>query len=768
MANKLRGTIAIFIILCSFFLIEAGAEEIDSPVDIKADYLEYQKQKDLVYGNGHVQVTSADMFLEADEIFYNLKEETLTATGHVIGKDKTQDLSGQKVTYNLKTKQGILSYGKIYSYKWYITGPSMERQGPEKMYLPTGYMTTCDLEQPHYRIRANKIAVYPQKYLVCYHARFYVGDLPILYFPVYYQSLKKKKYTLNVYAGHNSTEGDFLKIMYGYPLTDNTYGKLYLDYMEYLGWGKGAQYEYNYPDRMTGSWYYYHIRQKERLEPPVLPEATRWNAVMSHWQRLDPTWIAQANVKVQSDQTFQKRYEEEAWRQVNNDITSYLALSKLAKTYTFRILGERRELWNEAEQEYKPDYVYAPRISFLTNQIRLPWGYSKKAPLYFSYSLEAYHLYTQAQKTYIWEGNSNLTLTNRLNLNRAMSLTPRIGVIEIGRDKTDLTDTRNVFRTQYFTGLNLRTRVTSFLDWDLGHSYTEEFKSQPFEPQGVITNRAFTALEFRFARIEKNIQPLKKQPFRYPWKSANKITFSSATVTEISTNTVTTAAADLDLLQRELSSYNEDYGYYNTVRKYSSSQSIVSYARKQFVRLRSSIGYNLIHNGYFPVDRKERFENLVNTLTLTPNDWITLTGTEEYNFIANNTQRVTTDLRLVRNDWNFVFLSTYLKGYPGRLDIQNNFELKLTPNWGLGFHTRYYVSNDNLRITGTNITERSVQLSRKLHCWEMLFSWTKYQLEEEIWVRLNVLAFPERKVGFYHSQRENGEVMEEEWNIKRQ
>jgi hypothetical protein len=771
MANKLRGLVAFFIILCPFFLIEAGAEEKDNPVDIKADYLEYQKEKDLVYGSGHVQVTSEDMYLEADEIFYNLKEETVTAVGHVIGKDKAQDLSGQAVTYNLKTKQGILSYGKIYSYKWYITGPKMERQGPEKMYLPQGYMTTCDLEQPHYRIRANRIAVYPQKYLVCYHARFYIGDLPVLYFPVYYQSLKKKKYTLNVYVGHNSTEGDFIKVVYGYPLTDNTYGRLYQDYMEYLGWGKGAQFEYNYPDRMNGSWYYYHIRQKERLEPPLLPAATRWNAVMSHWQRLDPTWIAQANVKVQSDQTFQKRYEEEAWRQVNNDITSYLALSKLEKAYTFRVLGERRELWDEAAQDYKPDYVYAPRVSFNTNQLRLPWSYSPRAPLYFTYNLETKRSYTRSQGFYVWDGNTNATLTNRLGLTRNMSLTPQIGLIEGWQDRVDLLDTRNILRTQYFTGLNLRTRVTDNLDWDLGHSYTEEFKSRPSEARGVISNSASTALEFRFARKIKTAKALPVKPEKYPWQR-KAVTFDSGSVP------VMVVSPRIDLLSREVGHYSPFFDSDALLRKYSTTDPVVVYSRKQLFRLRSSISYNLIHNGFFlavnpddpdnPKNRKERFTNLVNTLTITPSDWLTLTGTEEYNIVDHTTQRVTTDMRLAKTNWNFTFLSTYLKGFPGKLDVQNNLEFKITPNWGLGFHTRYILDNERFKITRTTITERSVQLSRNLHCWEVLFSWIKYQLEEELWVRFNLLAFPERKVGFFHTQRINGEVMEEEWNIKRQ
>ncbi|MBI5554888.1 MAG: LPS-assembly protein LptD [Elusimicrobia bacterium] len=770
MASRLSGILALFIIVGSFFLAAATAEEKAGPVDIKADYLEYQKQKDLVYGRGQVQVTSADMYLEADEIFYNLKDEIITAVGHVVGKDQTQDLSGQEVIYYPKTRQGILSYGKIYSYKWYITGPKMERLGPDKMYLPQGYLTTCDLEQPHYWIKASRISVYPQKYLVCHHARLYLGDLPVLYFPVYYQSLKKKKYSLNIYLGHNSTEGDFGKVVYGYPLTDNIYGKLYLDYMEYLGWGRGAQYEYNYPDRMTGSWYYYYVHQKERLEPPILPEAKRWNAVVSHWQRLDPTWIGQANVKVQSDQTFNQRFNEEAWRQVNNDITSFLALSKLAKTYTFRVLGERRDIWNEAAQDYKPDYVYAPRVSFNTNQLRLPWSYSRRAPFYFTYNLETKRGYTQGQGFYLWDGNTNIAITNRLGLTRNMSLTPQVGLSEIWQDRIDLLDTRNIFKTQYFTALNLRTRVTSFMDWDLGHGYTEEIRSRPYEPRGVIVNKATTAVELRFARKIKTVKALPKKPFKYPWQGQSQ-------VRDTGKPPIMLAGPSIDLLSQELSKYSQAFNADATLQKYSTNDPVVVYTRKQLIRLRSSIGYNLIHNGYFltenpedpdnPIDRKKRFDNLVNTLTIMPNNLITLTGTEEYNIFNKSTQRVTADLRLGRNLWYVVLLTSYLKSDPGKLDVQNDVGFYLTDNWKLNFHTKYRVSNDRIRITGTRLTERTVQLLRDLHCWEMALSWSKYQLEEQIWLTFNLKVFPERKVSFSHSQRLTGDVMEEEWNIRR-
>ena len=745
MAWKARGILAIFFISSSFLLKWAPAAELDNPVDLKADYLEYQKQNDLVYGRGNVNITSKDMNLSCDEIYLNVKEESLVAKGRVKGKDQNQEMRGEQLTYNLKTKEGVLSQGTVSVAGWICRGPELDRQGPDKMYLPKGYFTSCDLDEPHYRLKASRMSIYPGEKIICHNVFFIIGDLPIFYFPVYYQSLSKKKYDINVMVGHTSTEGNFVKTYIGYPLTDHTYGRLYIDYMQYLGWGEGAQYDYNFPNLMNGSIYYYYMHQRARTDPPVVPEETRKNFTFNHWEKIGKEWTVQANANYVTDQTFNSLINEDNVRQISNDITSYLAFSKLNPFYTFRMLGQRHDIWDVNAQAYKPDYVYAPQVTFATNQLRLPWSYSRRAPLYFSYSLDTKRAYTQALGFYDWDGNTQMALTNRLNLTRAMSLTPRIGVTEFWQDKISELDPRTLLQTQYFTNVNLRTRLTQNLDWDLSHVYTEEINARSVLPRGVLANKVTTAFELRLSRRGERTQtpPPTMTEASYtllPGQTPNLVQLSSATVQGaygVTQSTVTVATAP-------------------------------AYSATQLLRFRTSTGYNLIHNGYYPVNRKERYDNILNALTVTPASWISLNLTEEYSVIFHNTQRVATDFRFWQKRYDAAVLTTYLKSDPGKLDVQNDTGFWLTKNWKVNLHLRYTLFNDKIRIMQTQITERSVLLYRDLHCWEVQFSWSKLPLDEQVWLRFNLKILPVEKLGVFHDQRVNGDFLEEEWNFRRQ
>lgn len=833
-------------VVSSFFLRLALAEEVKAPVHLRAQYLDYDKNSGILYASGHATVTSENMVLEADEIVYTVDEEIILARGHVSGTDGVQDLSGHEIVYNLKTKTGELSFGKIYSYHWYISGPRMERHGAEKMYLPKGSFTTCDLEYPHYSIRAQKISVFPRKYVVCYNALLYVDDMPLFYLPVYYQSLRKKRYSLSVYVGHNSTEGDFVKVIYGYPLTEHTYGRLYLDYMEYLGWGKGLQYDYDFPDRLIGTLHYYYIHQKERriinqdpLLAPDVPEAKRWNASFSHWQKFNPLWLGQARVSILSDESFGRRYNEEDWRKINNDITSFAALTKSANIYTFRVIGERRDLWHTKEEQgfekdgYFPEYVYGPRVSFSTYKIRLPWSYSRLAPFYFNVVFDTKRSYTrrndiQEPGFYLWDGNAQTTLSNRLNLTRAISLIPQFGILEYWRDKTSGQDLRkglygenlfnewsgksdriyskNVWQTQYFTDVNLRTRVTSFLDVDVGHAYTSELKvSPPFEKQGVLQNKATAAVEMRFSRTVKRAKETKPVQREYLWRNTGYNWFSGDIQMPVS----------LDLLKSELAFYEGIFDELSLLKRYLNPRQIQGTYKTRLLHFRSSIGYNLLPNQFIPGTREKRFNtveerltNLINVLTINPFEGFTITNTEEIKVGRNAqqkrifvNQRFTSRMDLDWKRWTVSTIANYVKGdvviideqwlndaarlraglpieneqkhnaeLPpayASIDMQNKIGFWLTSKWNVAFYTRFNVAHDRGRIMDTALVERGVSLYRDLHCWELVFSWNKFAKEEEAWIRFNLKAFPERKLGFYHSQRTTDTMMEEEWNIRR-
>ena len=88
--------------------------------------------------------------------------------------------------------------------------------------------------------------------------------------------------------------------MFGYPLTGNTYAKLYWDYFQKTGHGYGGEYSYFRPD-VKGSIYTYRIEDR-------LAQNDRWNFKAGHWQQVKPRLALQANAYFQSDKNFNTRY----------------------------------------------------------------------------------------------------------------------------------------------------------------------------------------------------------------------------------------------------------------------------------------------------------------------------------------------------------------------------------------------------------------------------------------------------------------------------
>jgi len=329
-----------------------------------------------------------------------------------------------------------------------------------------------------------------------------------------------------------------------------------------------------------------------------------------------------------------------------------------------------------------------------------------------------------------------------LNLTRAMSLTPRIGVTEFWQNRVSQEDGRDIMQTQYFTSVNLRTRLSQNLEWELSHNYTEEISARTVLPRGVIANRVNTALELRLARHGVRTQT---PPPTMTEASYTQLPGQSPNLVQLSTSTV--------------------QGGYGITPSTAAPAPVIS--ATQLLRFRTSTGYNLIHNGYYPVNRKERYENILNSLTVTPASWISLNLTEEYSILFSNTQRVSTDFRFWQEHYDASVLTNFLKSDPGKLDVQNNAGFWLTRKWKLNLHLRYTLFNEKTRIMQTQITERSVLLYRDLHCWEVQFSWSKLPLEEIAWIRFNLKVLPVEKLGFYHDQRVNGDFLEEEWNFRR-
>ena len=152
---------------------------------------------------GNVELTLTDNetgdihTIKADSILFNFKEDYLTASGNISyvleGEKKTENFIGEKITFNVETWEGLFSKGQSEEQQtsdgeeitFYFKGDLINKTEDNYVILEKGEITSCDLEDPHYRLKAEKIWLLTGDEWAMLNGVLYIGRVPILYIPGY-------------------------------------------------------------------------------------------------------------------------------------------------------------------------------------------------------------------------------------------------------------------------------------------------------------------------------------------------------------------------------------------------------------------------------------------------------------------------------------------------------------------------------------------------------------------------------------------------------
>ncbi|MBS3811919.1 MAG: LptF/LptG family permease [Halanaerobiales bacterium] len=206
-----------------------------------------------------------DLNISSDSVKYNAQEKIVEITGNISG-----------------------NYGKYYIRSENINIMSKEGEeklltDPEKVELIPGDFSGCDYEVPHYFFDAQKVNIYPNDYLEAYHVVFRElnGKLPLFYWPYLYISLKDEERDLIPKVGYNRERGWFLKLTYYYSIFDLP-GRLYMDYYTKSGFAGGfKQYFINNP-KQQGHVYFYQQENKTDINNLFV-----WEGEIAHQYQSD-------------------------------------------------------------------------------------------------------------------------------------------------------------------------------------------------------------------------------------------------------------------------------------------------------------------------------------------------------------------------------------------------------------------------------------------------------------------------------------------------
>ena len=250
------------------FSIRNHKSSLDNNVEYEADdsiILNLQEKKAYLYGNA--KIFFDEIKLNAEYIVIDFDKKDVFATGIIndttkkyVGRPAFEDngkiYEADTMKYNFESKKGI-SYGVLTKEKdGYIHGRRVLRDSHENIYVKDAKFTTCNLPEPHFYIKADKIKVIPKKQIVTGPANLVIAGIntplfvPFGFFPI---PDKRKHGILFPTFGESQERGFNLRGL-GYYIPVNDYFDVQLSTDIYFrgSWGATIRSKYYRKYRYRG------------------------------------------------------------------------------------------------------------------------------------------------------------------------------------------------------------------------------------------------------------------------------------------------------------------------------------------------------------------------------------------------------------------------------------------------------------------------------------------------------------------------------------
>lgn len=242
---------------------DAFAQEAVVPVVIDGDKVTYLHEQGRVTAQGNVKMEHEDTRLFCDEADYDTKANTARINGNVrVEKGKETVIYGEDVVYDFNTQKAQVSNIRLESPPYYGQARQGEKVDEDKYVFKQGHITTCDLKEPHYRLVAKRIIVYPGDRVVAKHLFMKIGKIPVFYLPYFSHSLKDRSFPMQIAPGDSKEWGYYMLTRWRYHLNAQNRGKIHTDWYEKRGQGLGITHKMEDRKLGEGLLKYYRLQDK--------------------------------------------------------------------------------------------------------------------------------------------------------------------------------------------------------------------------------------------------------------------------------------------------------------------------------------------------------------------------------------------------------------------------------------------------------------------------------------------------------------------------
>src|SRR5438552_14899576 len=216
----------------------------NAPIEITSTG-ETSYENGLATARDNVAIHVGDTDIYADYAQYNSRTHEVLAVGHVrIYRDVNLYISDRGI-YNIDTKKIRATNMRTKSDPYFVSGENVSEISENGYLVQNGTFTTHDAPTADFHLQAQTIRIYEKDRVIFRNVTFYVGKVPIFWWPYLYQSLSDA-FSFTVSPAFLSSWGPSLLTQVTFPITDDIRGRIRLDYRGRRGVAIGFESDIDY------------------------------------------------------------------------------------------------------------------------------------------------------------------------------------------------------------------------------------------------------------------------------------------------------------------------------------------------------------------------------------------------------------------------------------------------------------------------------------------------------------------------------------------
>ena len=213
--------------------------------------VEITSSGETTYENGiatardNVAIHIGDTDIYGDFAQYNSQTHEVSVEGHVRIYRDTSVYVAERGVYNIDTKQIRTSDVRTDYHPYFLSGQNVTETANNVYRVEDATFTTHDSPSPDFHLHARTVRVYENDHVVFQNVTFYVGKVPIFWWPYLYQSLNDA-FSFTVSPAYLSSWGPSLLTQVTFPIHDDIRGRIRLDYRGRRGVAVGFESDIDY------------------------------------------------------------------------------------------------------------------------------------------------------------------------------------------------------------------------------------------------------------------------------------------------------------------------------------------------------------------------------------------------------------------------------------------------------------------------------------------------------------------------------------------